>query len=115
MATIDPNQVASDGVAHIQSAIDKLNTLKLDPNADFPAIDAKIHALEEKQTDLLDQTLKQIEDSPENHAAIAQMNAAAAALKRAADEMTADATALNQAAAVVSAAAGLITSLAPFI
>jgi hypothetical protein len=29
--------------------------------------------------------------------------------------MTADATALNQAAAVVSAAAGLITSLAPFI
>jgi len=115
MATIDPNLVASAGIDQLQSAINVLNALKHGQNPDIQAIDAKILALEDKQTALRDQVLRQIEDSPENQTAIAQMNSAAAALKSAADEMTADATALSEAAAVVSAAASLITALAPFI
>jgi hypothetical protein len=115
VAQIDPNAVASAGIADLQTAIDALNALELQPGADIPGIDAHIKTLITKQAALQNQALRQIEDSVENQQAIAAMNKAAAALKSEAGNIASVATALTDAAKVVSAVTSLITALAPFI
>lgn len=115
MGQVDPNVVAQAGIDHLQDAIDALNALELRPGADIPGIDEKIKLLIAKQEALRDQALQQIEDNPDNQAAIAAMNAAAATLKATAGTIASVATALTDAAAVVSAAASLIAAVAPFL
>lgn len=115
MPDVDPNKVTSAGIDALQGAIDKLYALKLQPGGDIVAIDAQIEALEDKQDDLRNQTLRTIEDSNANQAAIAAMNAAAASLNTEAANIKDVATALGAAAKVLTAATSLVIALAPFL
>ncbi len=112
--TVDFNAIANQGVNDLQTAIGNLNKLKRQPGADIPRLIAKIEALQAQQTNLRTMALVSAEESPENQAAIAAINAVATDLKSEAENITSVAAAFNTADKVMGYAVDLATSLATF-
>ncbi|MTJ83291.1 MAG: hypothetical protein F8N37_20075 [Telmatospirillum sp.] len=115
MREIDLNEVADQGVQDLQRAIEQLNELLALPGVDISAIETKIEALEDKQSDLRALTLDTIERSDENRLALAAVEAAGAALTREAGQIREAATAIADAEKVIAAVGSLIGALAPLV
>lgn len=109
---VDLRAIADQGIASLQTAIDKLNALKAQPGADIPAIVAQVEQLQQKQAGLRTQQLEQVEEDPSNAAAIAAVNAAAGNLKAEAGNIALVASALNTASKVLGYATDLAKALA---
>lgn len=109
--TVDLNRVADAAIADLQKSIDALTASSGHPGVDEDALDRAVEALEAKQAEISDLTLAAIEESPENAAAIAALNAAAERLSRTAQEMGKVARALDKATGVVDSATSLIGAI----
>jgi hypothetical protein len=109
--SLDLNIVADTAVTDLQNAIDVLTARRGRRDVDEDEIDAKVEALQAKQTEVRDLTLARIVESPENQAAIAALNAAAARLTKTAGEMAAVAAILDKASDTVDAATSVVSAI----
>lgn len=114
MASVDLNDIATNGIQTLQGSIDLLNQAKVQPGADIGGIVKQIEDLEEQQEALRDMALGTIQATDANKQAIAAVSAAAASLNVEAANITDVATALANDAKVINAAASLVTALTPF-
>ena len=114
MASVDLNDIATNGIQKLQESIDQLNQAKIQPGADIGEIVKQIEDIEEQQEALRDIVLGTIQDTDANKQAIAAVSAAATSLNAEAANIKDVATALTNAAKAVSAAVALVTALTPF-
>jgi len=112
---VDFNAIAANAVQNLQTYIDKLNILKVQPGANIVALVAQIESLQAQQANFRTLALVSAEESPANQTAIAAVNAAATNLKHEAGNIASLASALTTAARVVGCATDLAKAFAPFV